>query len=477
MKESKKDILLAKIRNGSPVTRTQQFHLAALLSVPAIMVQLSSIIMQYIDASMVGQLGANDSASIGLVAASLWLFSGICNAATAGFSVQVAHLIGAKKNQEAKDVFRQSITCILIFSATLSAIGMAISGHLPVWLRGSEEIRESASTYFLLFSACIPLLALEMLAASMLRCTGNIKIPSLLNILMCVLDMIFNYLFIFPTHDVTLFGMVITIPGAGLRVQGAAIGTIIAVTITSACMMYYACFKSKDLQLNTVKGSFKPTRLCINKALRIGCPMGLQHLFMCSAQIFITAIVAPLGSIPLAANSFAVTAESICYMPGYGIADAATTLVGQSIGASRRKLAKQFATITVTMGGIIMGIMGVLLYMFAPLMMGILTPVPEIIAQGAAALRIEAFAEPFFAIAIVSYGVFVGAGDTLIPCGINLASMWGVRITLSAILAPTMGLQGVWTAMCIELIFRGMMYLIRLRSGRWIKIKEAQPAT
>ena len=196
MKESKKDILLAKIRNGSPVTRTQQLHLAALLSVPAIMVQLSSIIMQYIDASMVGQLGANDSASIGLVAASLWLFSGICNAATAGFSVQVAHLIGAKKNQEAKDVFRQSITCILIFSATLSAIGMAISGHLPVWLRGSEEIRESASTYFLLFSACIPLLALEMLAASMLRCTGNIKIPSLLNILMCVLDMIFNYLFI-----------------------------------------------------------------------------------------------------------------------------------------------------------------------------------------------------------------------------------------------------------------------------------------
>ena len=120
-----------------------------------------------------------------------------------------------------------------------------------------------------------------------------------------------------------------------------------------------------------------------------------------------------------------------------------------------------------------MGIMGVLLYVFAPLMMGILTPVPEIIAQGAAALRIEAFAEPFFAIAIVSYGVFVGAGDTLIPCGINLTSMWGVRITLSAMLAPTMGLQGVWTAMCIELIFRGMMYLIRLRSGRWIKIKEA----
>lgn len=474
MKEAKKDILLSLIRNGEPVSRGQQFHLAALLSVPAIMVQLSSIIMQYIDASMVGRLGANDSAAIGLMAASLWLFSGICNAATSGFSVQVAHLIGAKKNKEARDVFRQSITSILIFTVVLSSIGIAISGQLPSWLRGGEEIRENASAYFLLFCLCIPLLTLEMLAGGMLRCSGNIKIPSLLNVLMCILDVIFNYLFIFPTHNVTLFGAVITVPGAGLRVKGAAIGTIIAVTITSAIMMYYACRKSKELRLSSEKGSFKPTRNCLARALKIGCPMGLQHIFMCSAQIFITAIVAPLGNIALAANSFAVTAESICYMPGYGIADAATTLVGQSIGACRKKLAKQFATIAVTMGVVVMGIMGVLLYVSAPLMMAILTPVPEIIAQGAAALRIEAFAEPFFAAAIVSYGVFVGAGDTLIPCGINLTSMWGVRLTLSAFLAPSMGLKGVWTAMCIELIFRGSMYIIRLRSGKWIKLKKSQ---
>lgn len=426
---------------------------------------------------MVGRLGANDSAAIGLVAASLWLFSGVCNAATAGFSVQVAHLIGAKKNKEARDVFRQSITSIFIFSVILATIGIAISGQLPTWLRGGEEIKENASAYFLLFCACIPLLTLEMLAGGMLRCSGNIKVPSLLNVLMCVLDVIFNYLFIFPTHDVTLFGTVITIPGAGLRVKGAAIGTIIAVAITSACMMYYACRKSKELRLNLEKGSFMPTRHCIGRALKIGCPMGLQHLFMCSAQIFITAIVAPLGSVALAANSFAVTAESICYMPGYGIADAATTLVGQSIGACRKTLAKQFSTITVTMGMVVMGIMGVLLYVSAPLMMSILTPVPDIISQGAAALRIEAFAEPFFAAAIVSYGVFVGAGDTLIPCGINLTSMWGVRLTLSYFLAPTMGLKGVWTAMCIELICRGSMYLFRLKSGKWIKLKKSQSLT
>lgn len=471
MAENKKDYILSLIRNGSPISRSQQLHLAALLSVPAIMVQLSSIVMEFIDAAMVGQLGANESASIGLVASSLWLLGGICNAAASGFSVQVAHLIGAKKDKEARAVFRQGIVCILIFSTLLSTVGVFISEHLPGWLRGGAEIHENASTYFMMFCICIPMLSLVMLAGGMLRCTGNIKVPSLLNVMMCLLDILFNFLFIFPSHDVEICGFAFTIPGAGMRVKGAAIGTIVAVTITALCMMYYACMKSKELKIAGEKGSFMPTKLVVNKALKIGCPMGLQHLFMCSAQIFITAIVAPLGSIALAANSFAVTAESICYMPGYGIADAATTLVGQSIGAARKKLAKQFASITVTMGIIIMAIMGVMLYCFAPGIMGLLTPVPEIIETGAAMLRIEAFAEPFFAAAIVSYGVFVGAGDTLIPCGINLTSMWGVRVTLCFFLAPVMGLKGVWIAMCVELICRGIMYLIRLRSGRWIKIQ------
>ena len=238
--------------------------------------------------------------------------------------------------------------------------------------------------------------------------------------------------------------------------------------ITCFAMVYYMCFKSKELRLNHEHGSFKPRGQCLRKAFKISLPMGLQHIVMCSAQITITAIVAPLGSIALAANTFAITAESLCYMPGYGLADAATTLVGQSIGAARRDLTRRFANITVVMGMTVMGLMGVLMWIGAPVMMSIMSPVPGIIEQGTAALRIEAWAEPMFAAAIVSYGIFVGAGDTLIPCAMNVVSMWGVRITLSALL----GLTGVWTAMCIELIFRGSIYLWRLKSDRWIKIKH-----
>lgn len=182
-----------------------------------------------------------------------------------------------------------------------------------------------------------------------------------------------------------------------------------------------------------------------------------------------TVIVAPLGVFAIAANSFAITAESLCYMPGYGIADAATTLVGHSIGAARRELTRSFARITVFMGMVIMGFMGVLMYIFAPQIIGLMTPVEPIRELGVMALRIEAFAEPMFAASIVAYGVFVGAADMLVPCLMNLFSIWAVRLSLAAMLAPSMGLKGVWIAMCVELCFRGLIFLVRLKRERWMK--------
>ena len=165
-------------------------------------------------------------------------------------------------------------------------------------------------------------------------------------------------------------------------------------------------------------------------------------------------------------------AESLCYMPGYGIGDAATTLVGQSIGAKRWRMAKQLAGVSVATAMIIMTIMGVVLYLGAESIMSLMTPQPDIIRLGASALRIEAFAEPMFGAAIVCYGVFVGAGSTAIPAFMNLASMWGVRIILALALVGSMGLNGVWVAMAVELTFRGIIFLLRLRSRRWLPTSQ-----
>lgn len=465
----KAEALLALIREGKSLTFGQQLKLTAQLSIPSIVAQLSSIVMQYIDASMVGSLGADASASIGLVSTTTWLFGGLCMAATAGFSVQVAHRIGANDFTEARAVLRQGLVAIGLFGLTLALIGVSISGFLPGWLGGDEAIRRDASLYFFIYALFLPVLQMNFLAGSMLRCSGNMHMPSLAGVLMCVLDVIFNFFLIFPSRDIRLGSFTLFMPGAGLGVEGAALGTVLAETIAAGLLLWFLLTRSPQLRLTREHGRFRPTAATLRKALHIGLPMGIEHAVICGAQIMTTVIVAPLGIFAIAANSFAITAESLCYMPGYGIADAATTLVGQSMGAGRRDLTRRFAYITVFMGMLIMGLMGVIMYVAAPQIIGVMTPVDEIRELGVMALRIEAFAEPMFAAAIVAYGVFVGAASTLIPCLMNFFSIWAVRLSLAALLAPTLGLKGVWIAMCVELCFRGVIFLIRLFRGKWLK--------
>ncbi len=467
------DRLLSLIREGQPMSWRQQFQLAAYLSVPAILAQFSSIAMEYIDASMVGSLGANASASIGLVSTTTWLFGGVCAAAATGFSVQVAHLIGAGDFVRARKVLRQSVTALTVFGVLMAALGVAVSGALPGWLGGDEVIRRDSTLYFRIFSSFLPALQLNFLAGGMLRCSGNMRVPSLLNVLMCLLDVIFNFFLIFPTREMMLFGSPVVVLGAGLGVEGAALGTVSAETVTCGLMLWYLFRRSPMLKLTGESGRFLPQRSTLRNAARIGLPMGLEHIAICSAQIMTTVIVAPLGVIAIAANSFAIIAESLCYMPGYGISEAATTLVGQSLGAGRVRLLRRFSNITVISGMTIMGLMGVVLYVAAPQIIGVMTPVEEIRVLGVEILRIEAYAEPMFAAAIVTYGVFVGVGNTLVPSLMNLFSIWGVRLVLASLLAPTMGLKGVWLAMSIELCFRGLIFLIRLWRGKWIgKLQE-----
>lgn len=448
--------LLKRIREGRRISHRDRYWLAFSLALPAMMSQLSVIVMEYIDASMVGSLGAAASASIGLVSTTIWLFGGVSHSASTGFYVQVAHLFGADDIPRARAVFRQAIVSCTLFCLLLVSIGVAISPFLPHWLGGNEEICRNASIYFALYCLSMPLHQLSSLFAGVLRCSGDLKTPAMLQVMGCALDVVFNMLFIF---------------GMGLGVMGAALGTIAAQFCTAAAMGYFSTVRSPSMNLlQDVKASFRPTWPVVRKCLDIAAPMGIEHFIMCGAQIVSTIIVAPLGTIAIAANAFGITIESLCYMPGYGIADAATTLVGQSIGAQRTHLARSFANITVLLGIGVMSFMAVLMYMGAPFLMQLMTPSVEVQQLTTQVLRIEAFAEPMFAASIVAYGVFVGAGDTKIPCTMNLFSIWAVRITLAYTLVY-MGLPGVWIAMAIELCFRGIIMLLRLRTNAWIKIK------
>ncbi len=418
--------------------------------------------MFYIDAGMVGSLGAEPSAAIGLVEPATWLIFSLVSAVTMGFSVQVAHFIGANDFPKARAVMRHGYVFGLCFSLLMLLIAFLIGPRLPIWLGGGTDIQHDAMVYFLIFSCITPFHLIEYMSGAMLKVAGDMRRPSMMAILMCVLDVIFNYFLIFPTRTISLFGIELTMPGFGAGVAGAALGSLLAFVCVALPLAYYAIFRSSILAWKQDIERFSWRWQYIWNALKISAPMGLQYLLMNGAQLVSTMIVAPLGNVAIAAHSFAITAESLCYMPGYGISEAATTLVGQSVGADRRDLHRSFAWMTVFLGMIVMAFMGVVMYIFAPEMIGLLSPVTAIQDLGTSVLRIEAFAEPFFAAAIVAYSVCVGAGDTLKPSMINLGSMWLIRLTLAYCLASQYGLRGVWFAMAVELSLRGMMFIFYL---------------
>ena len=385
------------IKNQTILTKKEKINIIIQLSIPTILSQISSILMQYIDAAMVGHLGPNASASIGIVSTSSWLLSGLCSAMATSFAVQVAQLIGANQNQKARRTFRLAIITSLIFSSILLGLGVLVNHSLLKWLGCDPIIFNDASAYFLVFTLSLPILQMNSLCSSMLQCSGNMKIPSFLNAAMCGLDVIYNLIFI---H---YFGVV-----------GAALGTAFAQLTIAIINFWYTTSRSPLLQFKKNEPFFLEKHTLQN-AFSIGTPLAFEHIAICGAMIMSTKIIAPLGTI-----------------------------------------------------AIIMGIIAIIMFFIAPFVFQILTPDLQTQTLATNVLRIELLAEPLYGVSIVASGALRGAGDTLIPSLLNLLSIWGVRLTLSVILVQTMGLYGVWLAMCIELCVRGLLLLYRQQRGKWL---------
>ncbi|MDO4288933.1 MAG: MATE family efflux transporter [Eubacterium sp.] len=438
------------------------------LSLPAMLSQMTLILMQYIDASMVGRIGASASAAIGLVASTTWLFGSVATAATVGFTVQVAQQIGAGKDERARAILRLALGAIAVFSVILLLLGVLVAGRLPQWLGGEASILTDSHRYFLIYVLFLPVVSMNSLGAGMLRSSGNMRIPSILSVLMCVFDVIFNFFLIFPSRELLLFGDNIWVPGAGLGVAGAALGTGLAELVCACLMQYFLLVRSAKLHLRKDSATYDIAGY-LKRGVRLSLPVCFENLIMCGAMVVTTRIVAPLGIVAIAANSFAVTAESLCYMPGYGLGDAAAVLTGQCVGAGNWPMTRSFGRLCAKLGMLVMAIMGIFMFLAAPFLIGILTTEAAVREAAVSVLRIEAFAEPLYGASIVISGALRGVGDTLIPSLMNFVSMWAVRLPLAYFLSLRFGLHGVWMAMCAELCFRGSIFMVRLYRERWLK--------
>lgn len=453
----------AAMRSGASISRKDQIRLVTALSLPAILEQLVATLMSYIDTTMVGTLGYEATAAIGVVASTVWLFNGIVNAAAVGFSVQVAQYLGAGRDRDSRGVLCQAILFNGLFGLLLAVIAVILGQFLPTLLGADPSVRADAGAYFCIVGAFLPFTLASALYSSILRCSGSVRLPSFLNVGMCALDVFFNFFLIYPTRQIGRF----TVWGAGLGVRGAALGTGLAMACIGLLMLFLLVRRKGPLQLRG-DAAWRFNGVCLRNAYRLATPAALERITLSLAQIVLTSVVTSMGAVAVAANYVAVQAESICYLPAFGVAAAATALVGQSIGAGRPDMARQFANLTTILGFCLVTVTGSVLFFGAPLLAGTLTPEPEVIALSSKVLRVVAFSEPLFAVSIVVIGALRGAGDSRGPFLLNLCSMWGVRVVTILLFTRSYGLMGVWGTMTAELVFRGIIFLIRLLRGKWV---------
>lgn len=438
------------------------------LAWPTVLEQLLIMVVQYVDTAMVGSLGKNATAAIAVTSSFTWLVNGIFSGISLGFGVPVGRYIGAGKPDQARAVIRQAVLTIFGFGILATLIMQFLAPHLPAWLGAEEAIRADASSYLTCVSA-VYLFSLSInVCSNILRCVGDTRTPLIFNIATNLINVVLNTLLIYDTRTVNLFGLRFTMWGAGWGVTGAAIATAIA-TAFSGIMLLTALFRPSFPVSIRLKDRFRFDKAIFKDMVRLGSPVTFERVTISLGQVALTAMVTAIGTAELAAHSLATTAESITYMPAFGFSAAATTLIAQSMGANRPELAKRFSRYCILGAVALMTAMGCVLFFGGQFLVSLFTPDAEVVSLGGEVLRIEALAQPFFAISMVVSGIMRGARQTRITFVIAAVGMWIVRIPLAFLLLRTtdLGLTCAWIAMASDLCVRGLIALFYYKKGNW----------
>lgn len=439
------------------------------LAWPAIIEQILATMVSYVDTAMVGALGKTASAAVSVNAAPMWLINGVLAGVATGYAVQVSHAVGAGDDEKAKAVIRQGVLASISCGLAAFALYRSLAHFLPMWLGAVEPVLGEARSYLKVYTYCLIFEGGSAVFSAILRCMGNTKTPLVLNTVSNVINVILNFFFIYDTRAVTFFGNTIIIPGAGMGVTGAALGTVFAWAFAGIVTLLVALRQGSRYTIHRGE-SFKPDKAIITTAVRLGLPSAAERAMVNVGQVAMTGVVAAIDDgMSLAANTIATTAEGLCYLPAYGIAAASTAMVGQSVGAESKEDARAYGTLSAKLGFLLCIGTSICLFLFAYPLASLFNTDQEVVAEAARMLKIVSVSEPFFALSIIYTGALRGARDVRFPMIVGLIAMWGVRIPLAPLLVfgLKLGLAGVWIAMAADLILRGILCTLRWRGPRW----------
>ena len=428
------------------------------LAWPVIAEHSLATITHIVDMMMVGRLGASAVAAIGLTMQPVFFSTALASALGVGTTALVSRFTGSNENNKAASVLQQSVLLSIIFSLVFAAIFYFFAPALLIFMGGEAEVIRLGTGYLRVMTPGFVFMVLAFIVTAALRGAGETKTPMKVNIVVNILNIVGNYLLIFGNFGFPRLG-----------VNGAALATTIARSIGGIILLALT-FSDYSVLKMKIKGFFKFDVELTKRVLKIGIPTAMEESVRRLAQLLFIRVIASLGTTSFAAHQISLNAESISYMPGFGIAVAATTIVGQNLGARNPRGAEKGTFEAWKIGSIIMGSMGIIFLIFPEQLIRLLyTADPEIISRAALNLRIIALAQIPMGTHFIFSGALRGAGDTKAVFYSTAISTWFFRLVLGYILVHPLGLGlvGAWTAMVIDWTVRGSYVFYRFKKEKW----------
>ena len=436
------------------------------LAWPTMLEQLMQTAVQYIDTAMVGFLGTQATAAVGATTTVNWLVGSTVSALGVGFLACISQAIGAGERAKASKASAQAVTVTVLCGSVFTVVTVGLSGMIPVWMQVDEPIQGLAGRYFRILYLPMLFRTATIILGTVLRAAGDTKTPMKTGIMVNIVNVVLNYLLIYPTRTVTFLGFDLTMPGAGMGVIGAAVASAAAFTL-GGIQITLALWRHP---LVSPKGErFRPDGQILKPCMKIALPNMLQRFATSLGYVAFAAMINSLGEIATAAHTIANTVESAFYIPGYGMQTAAATLAGNAYGARDKEGLWSLASMFIPIEIGLMILSGGALFLSAPALMGLFSRSEEVITLGATVLRMVAVSEPFYGFSIILEGMMQGVGNTKKPFVYNISGMWGVRI-IGTFLCTQMfglGLVSAWGCMIAHNLLLFVLYLVCYLRGKW----------
>ena len=455
-----------------PKVNMEMIAVIMTLAWPTMLEQLMQTAVQYIDTAMVGSLGTQATAAVGATTTVNWLIGSSISALSIGFLSFIARSLGAGDEKGAKRAVSQAVLAVLVTGVLFTVISLSLAGVVPVLMQVDESIREMAAAYFfILYLPMLPRTA-SIIFGTVLRAAGDTKTPMKIGVLVNLVNVALNYLLIYETRAVSLFGIAFTMPGAGWGVVGAAAASAVSFAVGGIAITVKLWRHPK---VSPRGQSLAPDWAILRPCLRVALPNMLQRFGTSLGYVAFASMINALGEVATAAHTIANTVESAFYIPGYGMQTAAATLAGNAYGAKDKRRMEELAAMFIPIEIGLMILSGGALFVMAPGLMRIFSGSGEVIALGTAVLRMVAVSEPFYGFSIIIEGMMQGVGKTRQPFLYNIAGMWLVRIVGTFICTQLlgMGLVSAWACMIAHNLLLFVLFTLCYIRGAWNPLRDA----